>query len=275
MASTHELVIGPRKGWQPVDLRELWEYRELLGYLVWRDIKVRYKQTFLGGLWAILQPLIGMVVFGVMFQRVSGIRGDDSSPYPLFVFAGLVLWTFFANGIALSSNSLVGSEQMIRRIYFPRILMPLGQVVALLFDLMISLIFLGGLMFYYHQRMSATVLWLPAILLGTCLTTAGMGFILSTLNVHYRDVKYALPFFTQMLLFLTPVLYPIEHVPGRLRFLLSLNPMAGMVEGFRYALLGSTVSWNLIAGSFVGAILTFVIGLFFIRRMETTFADVI
>jgi lipopolysaccharide transport system permease protein len=273
--STYELVIEPRKGWQPVNFRELWEYRELLGYLAWRDITVRYKQTLLGGLWAVLQPLIGMVVFGVLFQRVSGIRGDGSSPYPLFVFAGLVLWTFFSNGVTLSSVSLVGSEQMIRRIYFPRILVPLGQVLALLFDLAISLVFLGLLMAYYRWHLSLTVLWLPVFLFGSCLATAGLGFILSALNVHYRDVKYAVPFFVQMLLFLTPVLYPIDHVPGKLRFLLSANPMAGMVEGFRYALLGSPVSWHLLASSFAGAIALFVTGLFFIRRMETSFADVI
>jgi lipopolysaccharide transport system permease protein len=272
--STYELVIEPRKGWQPVDLRELWKYRELLGYLAWRDITVRYKQTVLGGLWAILQPLIGMVVFGVLFQRVSGIRGDGS-PYPLFVFTGLVLWTFFSNGVTLSSISLTGSEQMIRRIYFPRILVPLGQIVAMGFDLMISLVFLGLLMVYYRWHLTLTVLWLPVFLFGTCLVTAGFGFILSTLNVHYRDVRYAVPFFTQMMLFLTPVLFPIDRVPGKLKFLLSLNPMAGMVEGFRYALLGSPVSWHLVAGSFAGAIVTFVAGLFFIRRMETTFADVI
>lgn len=274
MDSTYELVIEPRKGWQPVNFHELWEYRELLGYLAWRDITVRYKQTLLGGLWAILQPLIGMVVYGVLFQRVAGIQGDGS-PYPLFVFAGLVLWTFFSNGVTLSSVSLVGSEQMIRRIYFPRILVPLGQILALLFDLAISLIFLGLLMAYYRWHLSLTVLWLPVFLLGSCLVTAGLGFMLSALNVHYRDVKYAVPFFVQMLLFLTPILYPIDHVPGKLRFLLSVNPMAGMVGGFRYALLGSPVSWNLVIGSFAGAIAMFVVGLFFIRRMETTFADVI
>jgi lipopolysaccharide transport system permease protein len=274
VAPTYELVIEPRKGWQPVDFRELWTYRELLGYLVWRDITIRYKQTLLGGLWAVLQPLIGMVVFGVLFQRVADMRGDGS-PYPLFVFAGLVLWTFFSNGINLSSNSLVGSEQMIRRIYFPRILVPLGQIIALLLDLAISLVFLAGLMVYYRWPLTLKVLWLPVFLLGSCLATAGLGFMLSALNVRYRDVKYAVPFFTQMLLFLTPVLYPIDHVPGGLHFLLSLNPMAGMVEGFRYALLGSPVSWHLMVSSAVGAVGMFVIGLFFIRRMEITFADVI
>jgi lipopolysaccharide transport system permease protein len=272
--STYELVIEPRKGWQPVDLRELWAYRELLGYLAWRDITVRYKQTLFGGLWAVFQPLMGMLVYGVLLQRVVTMR-SVGSPYPLFVFTGLVLWTFFSNGITLSSTSLVGSEQMIRRIYFPRILVPLGQIVALLFDLAISLVFLGVLMVYYRWHLTLTALWLPVFLFGTCLVTSGIGFILSTLNVHYRDVKYAVPFLTQMLLFLTPVLYPIDHVPGKLRFLLSINPMTGMTEGFRYALLGEAVSLHLVVSSFAGAIAVFVAGLYFIRRMETTFADVI
>jgi lipopolysaccharide transport system permease protein len=274
MASTYELVIEPRKGWEAVDWRELWEYRELLGYLIWRDVKVRYKQTLLGGLWAVIQPLVGMVVFGVLFQRVASMQ-SDGSPYPLFVFAGLVLWTFFSNGVTLSSNSLVGSEQMIRRIYFPRILVPLGQVLALLLDLLISLGFLALLMVYYRWPLSARVLWLPVFLIGTCLVTTGFGFMLSALNVQYRDVKYAVPFFTQTLMFLTPVLFPIDHVPGKLRFLLSANPMAGMVEGFRYALLGSPVSWHLVEVSFAGAIAIFLAGIFFLRRMERTFADVI
>lgn len=274
MALTYELVIEPRKGWQPVNCRELWAYRELLGYLVWRDIKVRYKQTFLGGLWAVLQPLIGMVVFGVLFQRVAAIR-SDGSPYPLFVFAGLVLWTFFSNGVTLATNSLVGSEQMIRRIFFPRILVPLAQILALGLDLLISLGFLGGLMLYYRWPVSSSIVWLPVFLFGSCLVTAGLGFMFSSLNVRYRDVKYAVPFLIQMLLFLTPVLYPIGQVPGRLKVFLSINPMTGMVEGFRYALLGSPVSWHLVAISFAGAFTLFIVGLFFLKRMERTFADVI
>jgi homopolymeric O-antigen transport system permease protein len=274
VASTYELVIKPRKGWQPVDLREIWSYRELLGFLVWRDIKVRYKQTLLGGLWAIIQPLVGMLVFGVLFNRVAAVQ-SDGSPYPLFVFTGLTIWSFFQNGVSLSSNSLIGNDEMIRRIYFPRIIVPLAQILALLLDLAISFLFLAVLMVYYHWRLSSNVVWLPFFLVGSCLATAGFGFILSTLNVRYRDVKYALPFFTQMLLFITPVLYPISHVPGKLRVFLSLNPMAGMVEGCRYALLGSPVSWHLMLTSFIGAIVMFVVGLFFVRRMEISFADVI
>jgi lipopolysaccharide transport system permease protein len=272
--STVEMLIQPRKGWQPVDLREMWNFRELLGFLVWRDIKVRYKQTLLGGLWAILQPLIGMLVFGVVFSRVAGVH-SDGSPYPLFVFAGLAVWSFFQNGVSLSSNSLIGNDEMIRRIYFPRVIVPLAQILAMVFDLLISLVFLSILMAYYRWPVSWHVVLLPFFLFGSCLATAGFGFILATLNVRYRDVKYALPFFTQMLMFLTPVLYPISQAPGKVKLFLSINPMAGMVEGFRYAVLGSPVSWTLVATSFAGAVVMFVVGLFFIRRMEISFADVI
>lgn len=274
MDATYETVIEPRNGWQPVDLRELWAYRELLGFLVWRDIKVRYKQTALGGLWAILQPLIGMLVFGVVFSRVASVH-SDGSPYPLFVFAGLTIWSFFQNGVSLSSNSLIGNDEMIRRIYFPRVIVPLAQILAMVFDLLISLVFLGMLMAYYRWPVSWHVMLLPLFLFGSCLVTAGFGFILATLNVRYRDVKYAVPFFTQTLMFLTPVLYPISQAPGRMRLLLSINPMAGMVEGFRYTLLGSPVSWTLVATSFAGAVAMFLAGLFFVRRMEISFADVI
>jgi lipopolysaccharide transport system permease protein len=274
MATTFELVIKARKGWQPVDLRELWRYRELLGFFVWRDIKIRYKQTALGGLWAILQPLINMLIFGVVFNRVAAMP-SDGSPYPLFVFAGLVPWTFFQTAVGLSSNSLVASEQMIRKIYFPRVLVPIGQILALGLDMLISLIFMGGLLIYYRWHVSGALVWLPAFLLGSCLCAAGLGLILATLNVQYRDVKYVVPFFTQMMLFLTPVLYPMSRVPQKFRFILSLNPMAGMVEGFRYALLGSSVSWTLITTSLAGSIALFIAGLLFFRRMERTFADLI
>jgi lipopolysaccharide transport system permease protein len=274
VALAHELVIEPRKGWQPVDLRELWGYRELLGFLVWRDIKVRYKQTLLGGLWAVLQPLIGMIVFSVIFTRVAPMP-SDGVPYPLFVFTGLTIWSFFQNGVSLSSNSLIESKETIRKIYFPRILVPLGQIVAMGFDLSISMVFVFLIMLYYHWPLSASLLWLPVFLLGSCLATAGIGFILSALNVRYRDVKYAVPFFIQTLLFVTPVLYPISRVPVRLRFFVSLNPMSGMVEGFRYALLGGSLSWSVVGLSFTSAIALFVAGLFYIRRMENTFADVI
>jgi lipopolysaccharide transport system permease protein len=272
--SAFELVIKPRKGWQPIDLAELWSYRELLGFFIWRDIKIRYKQTLLGGLWAVLQPLIAMLIFGVLFTRVVTIR-TDSAPYPLFIFAGLVPWTFFANAVGLSSNSLVSSEQMIRKIYFPRVLVPLGTVFALGLDMLVSLLFMGVLMVYYHWSVSWSLLLLPVFLLGSCLCSAGLGLILCATNVRYRDVKYAVPFFIQMAFFLTPVVYPLRNVPYRFRIFLGLNPMAGIIEGFRYALLGTPISSLVLWTAMGEGLLVFVVGLFFFRRMERTFADVI
>jgi lipopolysaccharide transport system permease protein len=274
LESAIEFVIKPRKGWQPVDLKEIWRYRELLGFLVWRDITIRYKQTALGGLWAILQPLIAMIIFGALFGRVTGMKGDGS-PYPLFVFAGLIPWTFFANAVGLASNSLVGSEQMIRKIYFPRILVPIAMICALGLDMVISLAFMGLLIAYYHWPVTLTLLWIPVFTLGSFLTASGLGLMLSALNVQYRDVKYVVPFATQMAFFLTPVLYASNMAPGKIKYAIAFNPMTGMVEGFRHALLGSAVSWNLVLASSAASVLLFIAGLFFFRRMERTFADVI
>lgn len=199
----------------------------------------------------------------------------DGSPYPLFVFAGLVPWTFFANALGLAANSLVGSEQMIRKSYFPRILVPIGVICALGVDMLISLGFMGLLLWYYHWRLTASLALLPLLIFGTLLATAGLGLFLSALNVQYRDVKYVVPFFTQMAFFLTPVLYPANNAPAKLGALLVFNPMSGMVEGFRHALLGSVISWSLVGSSLVVALFLFSAGLFFFRRMERTFADTI
>lgn len=274
MAATIELVIKPRPGWQPIDLSELWHYRELLWFLVWRDIKVRYKQTVLGGLWAILQPLIGTLVFGLLFTAVAPIK-SDGSPYPLFIYAGLVPWTFFANALALASNSLIGSEQMIRKTYLPRVLLPMGAILALGLDMVIGFALMAVLLVYYHWPVTASLLWLPLFMAGSFFVSTGMGLILSSLNVRYRDVKYIVPFFTQMAFFLTPVLYPLTRVPLRFRMLLGLNPMAGMIEGFRHALLGSPIAWPLVWMSGAVSLLLLVAGLFVFRRMERTFADLI
>jgi lipopolysaccharide transport system permease protein len=272
--SSFDLVIKPRGGWQPIDVHELWRYRELLGFLVWRDIKVRYKQTLLGGGWAVLQPLIGMLVFGTLFTTVAPIR-SDGSPYPLFVFAGLAPWTFFANALGLASNSLVGSEHMIRKIYFPRIFVPLGATFALGLDMLISVAFMGLVMAYYRWPVSPKICLLPIFIASCFLIAGGLGLILSALNVRYRDVKYVVPFFTQMAFFLTPVIYPLRNVPPRLKMLVGLNPMAGTVEGFRYALLGSPASWDVIWTSLIVSVVIFVIGLYSFRRLELTFADLI
>jgi lipopolysaccharide transport system permease protein len=269
-----ELLIKPRRGWQPIDLKELWTYRELLGFLIWRDIKVRYKQTILGGLWAVLQPLIGTLVFGILFTRVAKIE-TPGIPYPLFVYAGLVPWTFFAGALSLSSNSLIGSEQMIRKTYLPRVLIPMAAILGLVLDMLIGFALMGFLLAYYRFPLTLSILWLPVSILGAFLVAAGMGLILSALNVHYRDIKYVVPFFVQMAFFLTPVIYPLRNVPKAFRVLLGLNPMAGMEEGFRHALLGSPVSAGLLWISGAVSLSIFVLGLYVFRRMERTFADLI
>jgi lipopolysaccharide transport system permease protein len=272
--ATFELVIRPRKGWEAIDLRELWCFRELFGFLIWRDVKIRYKQTALGGLWAVLQPLTAMLVFAGLFTRVAIVR-TDGPPYALFVYAGLVPWTFFSNAVSLASNSLLSSEQMIRKTYFPRLMLPLAMVAALGLDMLISFGVLAVLLVYYHWAVSLSLLWLPVSIFAGFLSAGGIGLLLAALNVQYRDVKYVVPFVTQMIFFLTPVIYPMRYVPAKLKGLLALNPMAGTVEGFRHALLGTAVSWNLVGTSFAISALLFVAGLFLFRRMERTFSDVI
>ena len=274
MSSTSERLIKPRWGWQPVDLVELWCYRELLVYLAWRDIKVRYKQTIFGGLWAILQPLIGTAIFAVLFTRVVSISSGQC-PYPLFAYTGLVTWTFFANALQLSSNSLIGSEKLISKTYFPRLFIPIGTILALMLDLLIGLALMVVLLVYYRWRLTPALLWLPIFVVGSFLTASGMGLLLSAWNVRYRDVRYVVPFFIQMAFFVTPVVYPMSYVPPGLQVIVGVNPMAGMVEGVRYALLGIPVSWTLICSSAAVSILLFGMGLYVFRRMERTFADVI
>lgn len=273
MSST-ELILRPRKGWQPVDLQEMYKSRELFGFLVWRDIKIRYKQTVLGGLWAVFQPLLAMLIFTVFFNRLAGIR-SDGSPYPLFAYSGLVLWTFFANAVSMSSNSLVGNQVLVSKIYFPRIFIPLASIGALMLDLFVGLLLLFVLMFYYHWPLTVGVLLLPLYMLGTLLASSGLGLLLSALNVRFRDVKYAVPFFIQMGLFVSPVIYPLEYVPRRYQPFMGLNPMSGMIVGFRQAALGGPTNWGLVGASLATSVVLFIAGLFIFRRMERRFADII
>lgn len=274
MASDFELVIGPHRGWQPIDLRELWRYRELLGFLVWRDVRIRYSQTVLGGLWAVVQPLLAMVIFTALFHRLAGIK-SDGPPYPLFAFVGLVAWLFFSNAVTASASSLTGNPQLISKIYFPRVFIPLAAIGAFLLDLLINLVIVGGMMLYYRWPLTVSLLWLPFFVLGMLLAAAGGGLILSALNVHYRDVKYAVPFFVQMGLFVTPIIYSLGDIPERFHLLVGLNPMAGIVEGFRHGLLGSPARWRVIGVSATVSAVLFVAGLYLFRRMERRFADVI
>ncbi len=274
MKSHFELIIEPRKGWQPINFKEVYLYRELLAYLVWRDIKIRYRQTVLGGLWALLQPLIAMLVFTFVFHRLAGMQ-SDGSPYPLFAFSGVAAWNFFATSVSQSSNSLISNQQLVSKVYFPRFFIPLGAIGAFLMDLALSLMMLGVLMLYYRWPLTWTVLELPLFILGAVLSAAGLGLALSAVNVSFRDVKYAVPFLLQMGIFATPVIYPIRYIPAKYQLLIGLNPMAGVVLGFRHAILGSPASWSLMGLSLAVSLFLFVAGLFIFRRMESVFADVI
>jgi lipopolysaccharide transport system permease protein len=274
MPATPEILIKPRSGWQAVNLDEIVRYRELLYFLGWRDVKIRYRQTILGGIWAVLQPLLGMLIFSFVFNRMVGVR-SDGPPYPLFVFAGLAPWTFFSNAVTQSSNSLLASERLVSKIYFPRIFIPVAAVGALLLDLLVSLAVVLLLMVRYKWPLTPNILLLPIFILGTFLAASGLGLALSACNVLFRDVKYAVPFVVQLGLFATPVVYPLGYVPQRFQALMGLNPMAGMILGFRQALLGTPAPAQSLAISFGVCVAIFIAGLLIFRRIERLFADVI
>ena len=269
------LHIAPSKGWVSLKLRELWEYRELLYFLIWRDIKVRYKQTALGATWAIIQPFFTMVVFSLFFGHL-GKMPSDGIPYPLFSFAALVPWTFFANGLGQSSNSLVGNANLITKIYFPRLIVPLASVFSGIVDFLLAFIVLLGMMLYYGLAPTLNVLWLPLFVLLALVTSLGVGLWFSALNVEYRDVRYVVPFITQFWLFATPIAYPSSLLGEPWRTIYGLNPMVGVVEGFRWSLLGTnTAPGPIIAVSSAAALVILVSGAFYFRRMEKTFADIV
>ena len=268
-------VIEPSRGWVAIRLDELWEYRELLYFLVWRDIKVRYKQTVLGAVWAIIQPFFTMVVFSLFFGRLAKVP-SDGIPYPIFSYAGLLPWTFFANSLAMSSSSVVGSALLISKVYFPRLVVPLSSVLAGLLDLAIAFVLLVAMMLYYGMAPTAAIVWLPAFVLLALVTALGVGLWLSALNVQYRDIRYAVPFLTQFWMFASPVAYPSSLLPEPWRTLYGLNPMVGVLDGFRWALLDtSSAPGPMLAVSVVVAIAVFISGAFYFRRMEAAFADVV
>jgi lipopolysaccharide transport system permease protein len=269
------LRITPSKGWVSLKLNQLWEYRELLYFLVWRDIKVRYKQTALGATWAVIQPFLTMVVFSLFFGHLGKMK-SDGIPYPLFSFAALVPWTFFANGLSQSSNSLVGNANLITKIYFPRLIVPLASVFSGIVDFLLAFVVLLGMMLYYGVVPTLNVLWLPLFVLLALVTSLGVGLWLSALNVEYRDVRYVVPFITQFWLFATPIAYPSSLLSEPWRTIYGLNPMVGVVEGFRWALLRTnTAPGPIIAVSSVTAFVILVTGAFYFRRMEKTFADIV
>lgn len=267
--------IEPSVGWTALKLGELWAYRELLYFLVWRDIKLRYKQTELGIGWAVIQPFLTMVIFSLLFGKL-GKMPSDGFPYPVFTFAGLVPWVFFANGLTQSSNSLLGNSNLITKVYFPRIMIPASAVLSGSLDFALAFIVLIGMLFYYGISLTAAIFWLPLFLLLALVTALGMGLWFSALNVKYRDVRFVVPFIVQIWMFATPVIYPSTLMPGRWRILYGLNPMVGVIEGFRWMLLGTrTQPMPVIAVSAAIALAALVSGAFYFRRVEKTFADVV
>ena len=268
------VVVEPRKGFD-LRLKELWNYRELLFILVWRDIKVRYKQTALGALWAILQPVLATVVFSIFFGRFAKVP-SDGIPYPVFAYVGLLPWQLFAYALNESANSLVSNQNLIRKVYFPRLIIPFSAILAGLVDFAIAFVVLLGLFWKYGIVPSASLVVLPVFILLAVASALAIGLWLSALNVQYRDVRYTIPFLTQLWLFATPVVYPSSLVPAKWRALYGLNPMAGVVEGFRWALLGKAANPGPLVWVSAGMVVLLLLGgVIYFRRMESTFADIV
>jgi lipopolysaccharide transport system permease protein len=270
------VVIKPVKGWVPLNLKDLWLYRELIYFLTWRDLKVRYKQSVLGVLWAILKPFLNMVIFAIIFGTLAKVP-SDGIPYPIFSYTGLLPWGFFAAALEVSARSMLQSGGMVSKIYFPRIIVPLSSVLANLVDFLIASVILIGMMAYYQITPTINILWLPLFLLLAMITAIGVGLWFSALLVMYRDVNYLLPFNTEIWKYISPVVYSITLIPEKWQWLYSINPMSGVIFGFRWALLGKPESIDLVSIAISSgiALIVFISGLFFFRRMERVFADMI
>ena len=268
-------VVRPTRGWRPLNLRELWHYRGLLYFLIWRDVKVRYKQTVLGVAWAVIQPVFMMIVFTLIFDRLAGLP-SEGNPYPVFAFVALLPWNLFVRGLSDAGTSVVGNQQLLTKIYFPRLILPASAVLAALVDLLIAFGVLAGLLLYYGIMPSLALLALPVFLVVAIISAMGIGFWLSAVDARYRDVRHTIPFLTQLWFFATPVVYSMTLVPESWRWFYSLNPMVGVVEGFRWALLGGTHSFDpYLLISMAVAVVMFIGGMFYFRRTERILADVV
>lgn len=268
-------VIKPELGWRLINLREMWEYRDLLLLLVWREVKSRYAQTILGVGWAIIQPFVSMVVFSIVFGRLAEVP-SDGVPYPIFNFAAMVPWTYFSNSLSGASTSLASASRMISKVYFPRLIIPLVPVLGKLIDFGIALIILFGMMIYYGLTPTWNALFIPVLLLQAMLTAGGVGMWLTSLAIQYRDINYVLGFGITLLMYAAPVVYPVSLIPEQYRLLYALNPMAGVIEGFRSSLLGTVaMPWDMIAIGTGTSILILLTGMFYFRRTERLFADLV
>lgn len=274
-SSEEVIILRPSRGWGALNLGDLWKYRELIYFLTWRDIKVRYKQTILGAAWAILQPFLSMVVFTIFFGGLLKVSSGDV-PYPIFSYTALLPWGVFSKALTDAGRSLVINRNMITKVYFPRLVVPLASVLSGVVDFLIAFVVLLGMMVYFHVTPSSAVWALPFLLILALVTALGVGLWLSALNVIYRDVGYVLPFLTQFWFYITPVVYSSTEVPDKWRLIYALNPMTGVVEGFRWALLNTeNAPGPVVAVSAVIAVIILVTGMFYFRRMERTFADMV
>lgn len=271
----HRKVLEPRKGWQALNLAELWRYRELLFFLVWRDVKVRYKQTVLGAAWAVLQPVMTMVVFSIFFGKLGGMSRQTTAPYPVFVYAALLPWTFFAAAVSTAGVSLITSTHLISKVYFPRLLIPAAAIGGYLVDLGISAIVMLVMMRLYDLTPTFRIALIPFFALLTLLAALGIGCLLAALTAAYRDFRYIVPFLVQIGMFASPVAYSLEVVPGRWQLVYALNPLAGMISGFRSALLVEPFRWDCIGVSMASSLVILIVGLCYFRRVERRFADII
>jgi lipopolysaccharide transport system permease protein len=271
--SAHETLIRPQSGWIGVDWQEMWSHRELLIFLIWRDISIRYKQTVLGWAWAILQPLIMMMIFTLIFGRFAKIEPPKGLPYPIFVFAGLIPWALFSQGLAASALSLANQQQLLTKVYFPRLFVPFGAACVFVVDLLVSLAIYGLLLYWYGVTPSWGSVFLVVLIPLTLIATLGYGVTLAALTVFYRDFKHIVPFFVQILMFLTPVVYPAELIGRRATLILSLNPIFGILNAYRSAILG--LEWDLLSLSIstASALAMFAFSLFYFRQTERRFAD--
>ena len=272
--------LRPARGWIPLNLTALWEYRELVYFLTWRDVKVRYKQAFLGFAWAIIQPIVNMVIFTLIFGRLAGLKTDTGMPqewYPLFSFAALLPWQLFQSALQRSSISLVGNASLLTKVYFPRLIIPLSATAAGLIDFLAALLVLAALMLYYQVPFTLNLLWLPPLVLLALIAALAVGLWLSALNVQYRDVQHLIPFLLQAWMYASPVVYSLDLIPthGPWRIIYGLNPITGVIQGFRWALLGAAPPDRLMVVSVIVVLALLLTGLFYFRRMERNFADMV
>ena len=266
--------IRAERKWVPLDVKSLWGHRELLYFLTWRDVKVRYKQTLLGAAWVIIQPLLTMFIFTLFFGKLAGVP-SDGIPYPVFTFTGLLPWTFFSNAVNHSGNSLVASTNLITKVYFPRLIIPTASIAASLVDFGIAFILLAILMIYYRITLTANILMLPVLVIITATLALGVGMLMSARNVKYRDIRHALPFGLQVMMFMTPIIYPSSMVPPQWRRLLNLNPLSGVIEAYRASLFGKPFNWQSLGYSAAFTLILLIVAAVYFRKTENTFADIV